>query len=299
MTGQAIAALQVGIQPRFDQAIDSTLGQVVSLGLVRAALAAVGVGLVAGVLIATRFLDSLDVPVDVSSATEPASLLRRARWSYLLDRLAVAASVATVWLWAGTTFAIAEAIPIGAGFVIVIVAGSGVAGAWPRFHEARIRLALRRRLPWRTMAFLADAHQRGVLRQVGAAYQFRHIRLQQELAGGYLAWPPVVAPFVARAGDYLRVFRDFPAIRVAQVQDVLVSDDTVSGVVDQRTPHDALREQLAADAVPVMVMAAVAVILALADGELPGTPPPLPGGTRRGTANVVACGARRTCFHYP
>jgi hypothetical protein len=32
------------------------------------------------------------------------------------------------------------------------------------------------------MAFLADAHQRGVLRQVGAVYQFRHIELQRRLA---------------------------------------------------------------------------------------------------------------------
>jgi len=32
------------------------------------------------------------------------------------------------------------------------------------------------------MAFLADAHQRGVLRQAGAVYQFRHIELQHRLA---------------------------------------------------------------------------------------------------------------------
>jgi hypothetical protein len=33
------------------------------------------------------------------------------------------------------------------------------------------------------MAFLEDAHRRGVLRQVGAVYQFRHAKLQQYLAG--------------------------------------------------------------------------------------------------------------------
>jgi hypothetical protein len=32
------------------------------------------------------------------------------------------------------------------------------------------------------MSFLADAHRRGVLRQVGAVYQFRHIELQHRLA---------------------------------------------------------------------------------------------------------------------
>jgi hypothetical protein len=43
---------------------------------------------------------------------------------------------------------------------------------------------LRGRLPWRLVRFLADAHeQRGVLRQAGAAYQFRHVELQRHLAG--------------------------------------------------------------------------------------------------------------------
>jgi hypothetical protein len=45
-------------------------------------------------------------------------------------------------------------------------------------------LALRGRLPWRLMRFLADAHvHRGVLRQAGAFYQFRHAELQRHLAG--------------------------------------------------------------------------------------------------------------------
>jgi hypothetical protein len=54
--------------------------------------------------------------------------------------------------------------------------------AWPQYEIARAWLALPRRLPWRLMAFLADAHRRGVLRQAGAVYQFRHIELQQRLA---------------------------------------------------------------------------------------------------------------------
>ncbi|KOU61090.1 hypothetical protein ADK57_28580 [Streptomyces sp. MMG1533] len=43
-------------------------------------------------------------------------------------------------------------------------------------------LALRGRLPWRLMRFLDDAHARGVLRQAGSFYQFRHARLQDVLA---------------------------------------------------------------------------------------------------------------------
>jgi hypothetical protein len=40
------------------------------------------------------------------------------------------------------------------------------------------------RVPWRTSAFLDDAHRnRSVLRKVGSVYQFRHIQLQRRLAG--------------------------------------------------------------------------------------------------------------------
>ncbi|MBV9484834.1 MAG: hypothetical protein JO246_02130 [Frankiaceae bacterium] len=46
----------------------------------------------------------------------------------------------------------------------------------------RLWLGLRGRLPLRAMAFLDDAHRRGVLRQFGAVYQFRHGRLQDHLA---------------------------------------------------------------------------------------------------------------------
>jgi len=54
--------------------------------------------------------------------------------------------------------------------------------AWGRFVMCRVFLASRGRQPWRLMSFLDDAHRRGVLRQAGAVYQFRHIELQQRLA---------------------------------------------------------------------------------------------------------------------
>jgi hypothetical protein len=53
--------------------------------------------------------------------------------------------------------------------------------AWSRFVLARVWLALTRKLPWRTMAFLQDAHRRHVLRPAGAVYRFRHDRLQGAL----------------------------------------------------------------------------------------------------------------------
>nr|WP_237330423.1 NACHT domain-containing protein [Streptomyces sp. BA2] len=62
------------------------------------------------------------------------------------------------------------------------VCGAFAYAAWGHFILARCCLTLGRRLPWNLTAFLADAHQRGVLRQAGAVYQFRHIDLQHHLA---------------------------------------------------------------------------------------------------------------------
>jgi len=54
--------------------------------------------------------------------------------------------------------------------------------AWYRFAVARAWLAAMRLLPWPLIGFVNDAHHRGVLRQTGAVYQFRHDRLQDHLA---------------------------------------------------------------------------------------------------------------------
>jgi hypothetical protein len=67
-------------------------------------------------------------------------------------------------------------------WLLVGVVWSFALAAWPSYDAARIWLAFRHRLPWSLMDFLEDAHRRGVLRQVGAVYQFRHIELQHRLA---------------------------------------------------------------------------------------------------------------------
>jgi DNA-binding SARP family transcriptional activator len=73
------------------------------------------------------------------------------------------------------------AIVTGAIFGVAI----GIAGFLTRasvvFGTTRLWLAARGRLPLRLMTFLEDARRRGVLRQVGAVYQFRHARLQERL----------------------------------------------------------------------------------------------------------------------
>lgn len=53
---------------------------------------------------------------------------------------------------------------------------------WVPYALARGWLAFHGQLPWPLVDFLADAHQRGVLRQAGVTYQFRHLELQRRLA---------------------------------------------------------------------------------------------------------------------
>ena len=57
-------------------------------------------------------------------------------------------------------------------------------GRWLVF--ARLWLPLTGRLPWRLQRFLDDAYNRGVLRQAGAVYQFRHARLRDYLANQHV-----------------------------------------------------------------------------------------------------------------
>jgi hypothetical protein len=54
-------------------------------------------------------------------------------------------------------------------------------------------------LPWRLMAFLADAHRRGVLRQVGSVYQFRHIELQRRLTNNVPTGKSRLKYFITRS----------------------------------------------------------------------------------------------------
>ncbi|MFJ9245391.1 NACHT and WD40 repeat domain-containing protein [Streptomyces sp. NPDC101776] len=79
--------------------------------------------------------------------------------------------------------------------------------AWPRFLLVRAVFALRGQLPWSLMAFLADARRRELLRQVGGSYQFRHIRLQEALAGvpAYADRSPAPRPTDVRRRTVLAV----------------------------------------------------------------------------------------------
>ncbi|MEU4474964.1 NACHT domain-containing protein [Micromonospora sp. NPDC023888] len=70
---------------------------------------------------------------------------------------------------------------------------------WGSFLVARFWLGVTGRLPFGLPRFLEDAHRRGVLRQSGARHQFRHLVLQEYLAGGVS--PLSAAPPAATASQ--------------------------------------------------------------------------------------------------
>ena len=146
------------------------------LGLLATGLA---IALVLGVTLGN--VSILQIPLKVKATAGPLTLLDANR------RLAVRGG-ALAGVLSGIAMGVIVGLQSGAvlGIVYTVIGGLtiGIGGAisvtawgqWVLF--GRLWLPLTRKLPWRTRAFLDDAHQRGVLRQVGGYYQFRHARLQ-------------------------------------------------------------------------------------------------------------------------
>jgi hypothetical protein len=146
--------------------------------VVGAGFAAVGTAAVTALLAMGGIMFGFEgVPGDAAESTSPQTVLARDRRTALLLMLA-AGVVAGVVAGAGFggVWAVVSAV---VGFGVVVGARQA---AWPSYLLTVGWLAFRRRLPRSLMGFLADAHQRGVLRQAGAVYQFRHIDLQHRLA---------------------------------------------------------------------------------------------------------------------
>ncbi|MEV5844559.1 hypothetical protein AB0M32_21600 [Streptomyces sp. NPDC051985] len=138
---------------------------------------------------------ALSVPSDTMRAPGPRSALRTDRTASVTRGGVVALVVACVCVpvtlvpgdWGGLVHVGTQLwLPLGTAAVAL--------SAWGRLAVARGWLAVTGRLPWRLMAFLEDAHRRGVLRQSGAYFEFRHLRLQSYLANGTADAAPEVLP---------------------------------------------------------------------------------------------------------
>ena len=123
-------------------------------------------------------------PGDPAAAVSPRAVLARDQRAMLFLMLTAGLGIGlavgfAAWLRFG------PAGGLGLGLAVGLVSGllvSGTQTAWPSYMLTVGWLAVGHRLPRSLMSFLADAHQRGVLRQAGAVYQFRHIDLQHRLA---------------------------------------------------------------------------------------------------------------------
>ncbi|WP_189134598.1 NACHT domain-containing protein [Wenjunlia tyrosinilytica] len=160
-------------------------------------------------------------PADLATAVGPAVLLAQDRRTHRRLWTAVGAAVGSAFaLCYGAEYLLDAGLPYGlsrgtsdagplemgpAQILVRTLAYGTTVGlatalgrtAWWYYALARHHLALRRRITTDLTAFLADAHERrGVLRQVGAVYQFRHIDLQHHLAGTV---PPAVPAARRRA----------------------------------------------------------------------------------------------------
>ncbi|MGW4238336.1 helix-turn-helix domain-containing protein [Streptomyces sp. NPDC004749] len=171
------------------------LSSALYLGLVDAIILCLVFGGGAGLVFC--LLGVLETPLDIASAVGPRSVLDTNRVT-MLTQLAI---------W---STAFGAAVGFGGGMVVDLLQGhvgdivlvppdgltlgtiSGLGGAlgyilsltaWGQWCVlSRVWLPLTGRLPWAVVTFLDDAYQRGVLRQAGAVYQFRHARLQSHLA---------------------------------------------------------------------------------------------------------------------
>ena len=143
----------------------------------------------------------LETPIDIASAISTADLLSTNRRNVIVQMLmwlvglGFAAGVANglsgasngtltgplLGLLTGLVFGLVGAFGCGLGYGLSLTAW----GQWVAL--SRIWLPLTGRLPWALIAFLDDACRRGVLRQAGAVYQFRHAQLQEHLTRAFRA----------------------------------------------------------------------------------------------------------------
>jgi transcriptional regulator with XRE-family HTH domain len=191
--GLAVGAMNALVwRTGFSVALSIALVDALVLGLVFGLSAALGFGLVG----------LLEAPLDIGSAVNPTTLLHTNRrtvgtqlllWAPTFGLLVGFGAGAAVSLLRGLlgtqAWSAADSVGMGVtggisgalGYLLALTAW----GQWAVF--SRIWLPLTGKLPWSVVAFLEDAYRRGVLRQAGAVYQFRHARLQHHLTRAYRA----------------------------------------------------------------------------------------------------------------
>ncbi|MFE2426830.1 hypothetical protein ACFXJ5_08765 [Streptomyces sp. NPDC059373] len=155
------------------------------LPLVKTALSfAIGLGVFIPIAVMGTYWDHRQVDAE---SVSPAVLMARERRAPLIvaaaSALLILVGINIVHNGIGLPW-VSDEVPLGFRFAqcaVGVALWSMAASRWGIYQVAHARLALGGKLPWRLMRFLNDAHHRGVLRQEGSVYQFRHARLQERL----------------------------------------------------------------------------------------------------------------------
>ncbi|TDU05965.1 transcriptional regulator with XRE-family HTH domain [Streptomyces sp. 846.5] len=182
--------LYYGLRPTNADVLQGTLINMLAFGLIFGSAAGLVFGLTA----------ALEAPLDVASAATPIGLLSTNRATVGRQVLVLVPALTLAIALGGRLFVDLFQGLLGPmnwnlsdGFFIGAVGGLGGVfsyalsfTAWGQWVVlSGIWLPLTGKLPWNTVAFLDDAYHRGVLRQTGAVYQFRHLRLQHHLGRTY------------------------------------------------------------------------------------------------------------------
>jgi hypothetical protein len=194
------------------------------VGLVLGLIAGSGGGLLAGLVYGLRVGLAFGVgggavialvgglaapPATVKAEATPESVLVRDRRTFLAVALAAGLTLGvSVGITTSAEGGVVHGVEAGLAFGIGVgLAAGSVRAVWGTFTIARCWLAVHRCLPLRLNSFLNDAHERrGVLRQAGAFYQFRHEELQRYLANQ--PWPVSPSPAGMPAAGTVRTDAD-------------------------------------------------------------------------------------------
>ncbi|MDF3300178.1 NACHT domain-containing protein [Streptomyces tropicalis] len=160
-------------------------GSVIALTSGENLVGGIGLGFAMGLIAALGA--GFETVIPREKLVNPSILLHTSRTTVLKQLLTIALVIGSGY---GIVFGLASSAVagLGAGWVAgsVIALGTGTMTAWGRWAVlARMWLPLTGRLPRDLDAFLQDAYERGVLRRVGAVYQFRHAQLRDRLGDVY------------------------------------------------------------------------------------------------------------------
>ncbi|MFI9310942.1 hypothetical protein [Streptomyces triculaminicus] len=170
---------------------------------------------VCSTVLAPLVMVTIAAPSDTEDASTPDEVLGSERTAAWLSVGTVAVLIGVgegafgwyVYQTVGTTLARGVTAWFGAATMLLLMS------LWSRWLLAKGCLAIAGRVPWSLMEFLRDAHHGGLLQRSGGVYRFRHLRLQEHLAGTERGDAPTALPYPHDALPHPRDARPSPYLR--------------------------------------------------------------------------------------